>query len=178
MRDRESSFRHRQGGLDLRRSRSSCGSGGPGSAWFGRTSGRQLSRSMERLYEANRHGQGELLPDFRHEQWASDIAANIRRLLSAVGDFDVKDHIFEVFGEVRGLARDQHVRAAVKKLNENGEIKTSSQGDLLSKRIVATDRPQRLTQRRPGRRRRGVAHPTSDHQAAVLPLWGFGHPTA
>lgn len=69
------------------------------------------------------------------EQWVTEIASNLRRLLVKHGAFKIYERYAEVYGEALGLAREMHLRAAWKQLYTDGTTKTDSKGKLLAKLI-------------------------------------------
>jgi hypothetical protein len=67
-----------------------------------------------RLFCVEQAGQLDLEPlGQREELWIAHIAENLERLLAA-GSFIIGEHAVEVYGDALGLAREKHIRAAVK----------------------------------------------------------------
>ncbi len=82
-----------------------------------------LSSAREEYYEFTHRGQLDLEPlAVRSKQWTAGIKTNLVRLLEETPSFTTRDRMNEVFGEFLGLARDKHVRAAVKELYAEGRI--------------------------------------------------------
>ncbi len=85
-----------------------------------------LSNAMEeyRQYVHEFHGMLDLepLPD-REARWIGHIAENIMRTCEAAS-FIIGDRIPEVLGDALGLAREKHIRRALKRLCEEGAIQT------------------------------------------------------
>lgn len=71
-------------------------------------------------------------PDLEREleaRWVNVITGNIAGLLDAdQAPFKIWDHYVAVMGETLGLAREKHVRAAVKRLHEDGRTATTGSG--------------------------------------------------
>jgi three-Cys-motif partner protein len=73
------------------------------------------------------HGMLDLdLPSDRETQWVDKIATNVEAYLTEHGSFIVGNHLEEVYGntDLFGLAREKHVRAALKRLCAEGRIRT------------------------------------------------------
>jgi three-Cys-motif partner protein len=68
-------------------------------------------------------------------EWQKEIEGNLRRLLSTHPKFRISKKYAEVYGDALGKARSKHLRAAWKRLYEEGVTKTDSKGDLLRKTI-------------------------------------------
>lgn len=54
--------------------------------------------------------------DDNEEAWVSEIAQNIERLLQSVDNLTIQNRLGEVLGRTLGLAREKHIRAAIKSL--------------------------------------------------------------
>ena len=68
-------------------------------------------------------------------QWVDAITENLRSLLAGGKAFKPVDKYSEVYGDTAGLAREKHLRAAWKRLHEEGVTPTDSKGPLLRKWI-------------------------------------------
>ncbi len=85
-------------------------------------------------------GQGQLRGldfDDNEDAWVLEIADNIERLLGAADVLVIQERLGEVMGRTLGLAREKHIRSALKRLNGQGVV-----GE------VPTGRLQRATVRR------------------------------
>jgi three-Cys-motif partner protein len=60
------------------------------------------------------------------ENWEAAIAANLGKLINEAREFVVRDRYEAVMGDTLGLAREKHIRAAIKQLHKAG--RTSSNG--------------------------------------------------
>lgn len=70
-------------------------------------------------------GQTELRGlDFDDDEaaWVTEIAANLRRILDSTPQFVIQDKLGEVFGRTLGLAREMHLRQALRLLKGAGVI--------------------------------------------------------
>lgn len=75
-------------------------------------------------------------------RWEQQIARNVRVLLQTHSRFVVREHVPEVFRDVLGLARETHLRAALKQLAEAGVTSSDSRGPRLwEKVVIAATRP-------------------------------------
>lgn len=82
-----------------------------------------LSSAREEYYEFTHRGQLDLEPlAARSARWTAAIKANLERLLAEIPSFTTREKMNEVFGEFLGLAREKHVRAAVRDLYAEGKI--------------------------------------------------------
>lgn len=84
-------------------------------------------------------GQMELGPlNFKdnEDEWVCEIAANIQALLAEVSTFTVETNLGKVLGRTLGLAREMHLRKALKSLEGRGIVAPCSKGDL--QRAVVT----------------------------------------
>jgi three-Cys-motif partner protein len=89
-----------------------------------------LSNAMEefRGKALEFHGMLDLdLPSDRETKWIDEIAANVEAQLTEHGSFTIGRDM-KVYGDTNlfGLAREKHVRAAVKKLCAEGRIRTEA----------------------------------------------------
>lgn len=102
-----------------------------------------LSNAMEpyRLFCVEEAGQLDLepLPE-REALWTAHIAENIERLLTK-GIFVIGHRAVEVYGAALGLAREKHIRAAVKALHASGRTATDGKGPVPSMRILPPPSP-------------------------------------
>lgn len=89
--------------------------------------------------ETERGGQMELGPlnfEDNEDEWVREIAANIEALLTEVSTFTVETNLGKVLGRTLGLAREMHLRKALKSLERRGIVAPCSKGDL--QRAVVT----------------------------------------
>lgn len=87
---------------------------------------------VERRQEAD-GGQAEIRGlsfDDDEVAWVDEIAANIRNILISVSGFITEERLGDVFGRTIGLARETHIRKALKKLHQESVIGTPSKGSL------------------------------------------------
>jgi three-Cys-motif partner protein len=70
------------------------------------------------------------------DQWHRRIEANVRGLLAHHQTFVVRQKLSEVFAGVLGMAREKHLRVALKRLQAAGLTSSDSRGDLYNKRVV------------------------------------------
>lgn len=77
----------------------------------------------------------------REERWVEEISKNVRSLLTK-GPFTIDaSTMSEVFGNTLGLARETHLRRALRKLRDDGEIGDDIKGGLFYKRVVPLAQP-------------------------------------
>lgn len=94
-----------------------------------------LAQKEYRSYCLEQEGALDLDHD-REDRWRDDIADNIRAMLPD-GPFRVDAGTMRrVFGETLGLARETHLRKALKILIDEAAITSDAKGDLLYKRVV------------------------------------------
>lgn len=62
------------------------------------------------------------------ERWVTGIADRIEKLLGQGVGVRAMDHFTDVFGDTVGLAREKHLRAAIKRLHAAGKTPTSPTG--------------------------------------------------
>jgi three-Cys-motif partner protein len=90
-----------------------------------------LSLAMEDLYTFCHQDQLSL---YTHEerglQWIEAIANNVERLMGAGKPLLIRDHLDEIYGDALILAREKHLRAAIKTLRAQGKTKTEGRGEL------------------------------------------------
>jgi DNA-binding transcriptional regulator PaaX len=60
----------------------------------------------------------------------------MRDLLASEGAFVVRAQLSQVFAGVLGIAREKHLRAALKRLEHDCTTTSNSKGNLYGKRIV------------------------------------------
>ena len=65
--------------------------------------------------------------------WTQEIASNVRALLTDRETLSVRDSLGKVLGKTLGLARETHLRAALKLLEEAGVVDPCSKGKLDAK---------------------------------------------
>ena len=85
-------------------------------------------RLVDQAVEAH-GGQGELRGldwDDNEFAWVEEIAANVRSLLATTPQFCVEEKLNEVLGRTLGLARETHIRKALKSLTEIQSVPTGS----------------------------------------------------
>jgi three-Cys-motif partner protein len=101
-----------------------------------------LSNAMEsyRLFCLEQAGQLDLEPLAQREaMWEAHITANIERLL-ANGHFVIGDRAVEVYGDALGLAREKHIRAAVKTLHDRTVTSCDGKGPVRTMRVTPSSR--------------------------------------
>ncbi|MGH4016040.1 MAG: hypothetical protein ACRDSL_19375 [Pseudonocardiaceae bacterium] len=70
------------------------------------------------------------------EQWHDRLEQNVRALLRQQDNFVVWGSFAEVFDGVVGVAREKHLRVALKRLHVAGVTSSDSKGSLYDKRVV------------------------------------------
>jgi three-Cys-motif partner protein len=70
------------------------------------------------------------------EQWYSRLEANVRALVTEHDSFVVRDRFSEVFAGVLGMARERHLRVALRRLHAAGFTSSDGAGDLYGKRVI------------------------------------------
>ena len=70
------------------------------------------------------------------EQWVQIIERNLADLIRTGSPFKIIDNIVAVYGDTLGLARETHVRRAVKNLHATGLSKDDGKGDDFYKRLI------------------------------------------
>jgi hypothetical protein len=96
-----------------------------------------LSNAMEefRGKALEFHGMLDLdLPSDRETEWIDEIATNVETYLAEHGSFTIGHHM-KVYGDTFGLAREKHVRGALKRLCAEGRIRT----EVMDKGKLKTD---------------------------------------
>lgn len=68
--------------------------------------------------------------DDDEEAWIEDIASNIKTILQTNNSFMIEEKVDVVFGRTMGLARETHIRSALKKLAAEGVIDAVPKGKL------------------------------------------------
>lgn len=71
-----------------------------------------------------------------HDQWVEQLEDNVRCLLQDTPSFVVRHSLTEVFEGVLGVAREKHLRPALKKLHAEGVTSSDSKGDLWAKTVI------------------------------------------
>jgi hypothetical protein len=71
--------------------------------------------------------------DDNPDAWIQEIASNVRALLTGQGSVSVRSSLGEVLGRTLGLARETHLRSALKLLEGEGLIHPCSKGKLDAK---------------------------------------------
>jgi len=74
------------------------------------------------------------------DSWVDIIEANLRRLLKAESRITVGDKLQEIHGETLGIAREMHLRKALKRLKADGTTSSDQRGDL-EKKIITRQEP-------------------------------------
>lgn len=69
--------------------------------------------------------------------WADEIEANVEGLLDGSGGFVIEDKLERVLGRTLGLAREKHIRSALKSLASRGVIPPDSAKGKLQRAYVA-----------------------------------------
>jgi three-Cys-motif partner protein len=99
-----------------------------------------LSTAMEtyRAFCLEQEGQLDLEPaEARKEKWIREIASNIERIIdNGEAPFRLGGRMRDVYGEAMGSAREMHVRAAVRKLYEEGKTATDPTGQKKLERLM------------------------------------------
>ncbi len=96
-----------------------------------------LSNAMEpyRLFCVEQAGQLDLEPLADREQvWVAHIAVNIEHLLTD-GAFTIGSRATDVYGDALGLAREKHIRSAVKSLHARGVTTCDGKGPVRTMRV-------------------------------------------
>lgn len=103
-----------------------------------------LSSARGEYYEFTHRGELNLEPlADREARWIAGIKANLERLLEETSSFTTREKMNDVFGEFLGVARQKHVRAAVRalygedKITWNGTV-SSGQPKFPDQRITRT----------------------------------------
>jgi three-Cys-motif partner protein len=87
-----------------------------------------LSLASEEYYAWCHRGQLELeTPQQRWARWSEEIKGNLELLLPEA-PFRVQARMKEIYGAVVGVARDRHIRAALKALHAEGKTATTGVG--------------------------------------------------
>ena len=68
--------------------------------------------------------------DDNEEAWVSEIAQNIEQLLQESDTLRIQDRLGGVMGRTLGLAREKHIRAALKGLYVLGVVRDAPSGRL------------------------------------------------
>lgn len=76
------------------------------------------------------------------EQWYTRLENNIRALLAEQDSFVVRQKLSEVFAGVIGLAREKHLRVALRRLQAARFTSSDSRGKLYGKRVVRAPNAQ------------------------------------
>ena len=70
------------------------------------------------------------------DAWVSELAANMRAILADVPSFRMSRELSRVFGRTLGLARETHIRKALRKLKADGVIPVVPTGSLQHAQIA------------------------------------------
>ena len=70
------------------------------------------------------------------EQWTATIAKNLTTLLKINAQFTVQSVYADLMGETLGLAREKHIRAALKQLQKAGLVSSNCVGEKLQRHLV------------------------------------------
>lgn len=70
------------------------------------------------------------------DAWIAELAHNIRSLLDEVGRFTISSYLERVFGKTLGLARETHLRKALRQLKADGVIPVVPTGSLQRAQIA------------------------------------------
>lgn len=92
----------------------------------------------EWLGERSMHHQLLLMPDFEDdsEAWIEEIASNIETLLAEGSGFVVGKALGDVLGRTLGLAREKHIREALRRVKAKGLIAQVPKGTLQKAHIA------------------------------------------
>jgi three-Cys-motif partner protein len=94
---------------------------------------------LKRASKAAKAGQYDLgfaaTFDEDEDAWIAEIAANTKKLLAAQPGFVVMNVLSPLFGRTIGLAREKHLRAALKGLHNAGVIRDAPKGSLQKARV-------------------------------------------
>ena len=100
-----------------------------------------VSSAMEDFESFCKGGQLDLEPlEEREQLWVEMIKQNTLSLLEEPGGFVVWRRLAEVFSGCMGLAREKHLRRALKELHLGGRISHDGKGDLRDALIRALPR--------------------------------------
>lgn len=133
----------------------------------------EVSRATAKYRELFRMSSDELTLDVGSEEddWVVHIANNMRALLRRSGSFAIERHIGDVYGSALGMARETHVRKAIKLLHKEGTTSSTGVGrSVLNMKVVAIRPPVLLGPT--------ASLPKSARRGLVLRPSMFGHPTA
>ena len=87
------------------------------------------------------------------EQWHTRLEDNVRSLLAREASFVVREKLADVFAGVLGMAREKHLRVALRRLHVAGLTSSDGKGDLYAKRVVRAGAQPTSAEGSPGRPR-------------------------
>ena len=100
-----------------------------------------VSNAMEDFESFCKGGQLDLEPlEEREKHWVEMIKRNVLSLLEATGGFIVWERLAQVLSGCMGLAREKHLRRALKELHKEGHISHDGKYDLRDALIRAATR--------------------------------------
>lgn len=90
-----------------------------------------VCNAMEDFESFCKHGQLDLEPlDEREKRWVGMIKRNVLSVLETTGEFVVWQHLSDVLSGCMGLAREKHLRCALKELHKEGHTSHNGKGEL------------------------------------------------
>lgn len=101
----------------------------PQGEWFFANAASHGAQALRDYYEKE-EGRLYLLPPNEMDHWTQRLERNILQLLLEQPTVQVGQHTREVYGDLLGLARETHVRSALKRLHERGMLADAPTGDL------------------------------------------------
>lgn len=101
------------------------------------------AKEWREFIDREEYGEADRLFDMEphlEETWEAAIAANLAKLIDeGAAPFVVRDKYEAVMGEALGLAREKHIRAALKRLHAAGQTATNGKGDVAMMEIRPPD---------------------------------------
>jgi three-Cys-motif partner protein len=101
------------------------------------------SHGAAKLHDYTFQMEPKLFPPDLEGDWVGQIQRNIRSLLQDHQAIRLVDELESVYGQTLGLAREKHVKEALKRLYERGETPTNPRGKELHKLVVLSVRGRR-----------------------------------
>jgi hypothetical protein len=90
-----------------------------------------LAREEHRTFCLRNEGRMELEPLHEREaKWVKHVEQNVERLLATGKPFQPVYKITDVYGDAFGLAREKHLRSALRNLKQQGKLSEVPKGDL------------------------------------------------
>jgi three-Cys-motif partner protein len=94
------------------------------------------SHGAAKLHDYTFQMEPKLFPPDLEGDWVGQIQRNIRILLAEHRAVRLVDELESVYGKTLGLAREKHVKEALKRLHAQGETPTNPRGQELHKLVV------------------------------------------